>query len=97
MQLLPGFELEYERRHRDLWPELEALLKAKGISNYAIFLERESGKLFACLQVADEDRLAELPAEQVMQQWWAYMSDIMITHEDQSPLARPLQEVFYLP
>jgi L-rhamnose mutarotase len=31
-----------------------------------------------------------------MRKWWAFMKDIMETNEDDSPVAIPLKEVFYL-
>ena len=97
MKLLPGFEAEYERRHETIWPELVTLLKQAGISDYSIFLDPDNLTLFAFLKVEEEALLATLPAKEVMKKWWAYMSDIMETNEDQSPVSRPLQEVFYLP
>ena len=33
MQLHKGFEEEYEKRHNELWPELEKLLKETGSSS----------------------------------------------------------------
>ena len=39
MQLHPGFIDEYKKRHDELWPELKALLKESGISDYSIFLD----------------------------------------------------------
>ena len=30
MAVHPGHEAEYERRHRPIWPELEAVLRAHG-------------------------------------------------------------------
>ncbi len=33
----------------------------------------------------------------IIQKWWDYMSDIMETHDDNSPVSIELQEVFYLP
>ncbi len=35
--ILAGREAEYERRHREIWPEMVENLKAQGISNYSIF------------------------------------------------------------
>ncbi len=97
MKVLPGFEQEYERRHETIWPELVTLLRQAGIHNYSIFLDRETLNLFAFLQAEDETLLGALPAQEVMKKWWAYMSDIMETNEDLSPVSRRLQEVFYLP
>ncbi len=97
MKLLPGFEEEYQKRHAAIWPELAALLKQAGISEYAIYLDRETHTLFGILQAADLRALDELPTHPVMKRWWHFMSDIMETNEDDSPVRIPLQEMFYLP
>ncbi|MGA0211688.1 MAG: L-rhamnose mutarotase, partial [Flavobacteriaceae bacterium] len=47
MQLKKGCEAEYKKRHDALWPELKSLLFQHGIDSYYIYLEEESGKLFA--------------------------------------------------
>lgn len=97
MQLHKGCGDEYERRHKMLWPELQALLSDSGIREYSIFLDEASGHLFGVLKVTDQNRLKELPSSPVMRKWWAYMKDIMDTHADHSPVSIPLREVFYLP
>lgn len=96
MKLFPGREAEYQKRHDEIWPDLQRLLKETGIHDYSIFLEKETGHLFGVLTVKDPGRLDALPQHEVMQRWWAYMADIMETNEDQSPVSIPLQEVFYL-
>jgi L-rhamnose mutarotase len=96
MKLHPGQEAEYQRRHDALWPELEALLKQTGISEYSIFLDPETNALFGVLEVENPVLLDELPKHAVMQRWWAYMSDIMDSNADHSPVSIPLKEVFYL-
>ena len=50
MKLHKGFEEEYKKRHDELWPELEELLKETGISEYSIFLDRETNILFGVLK-----------------------------------------------
>ena len=97
MKLFPGFELEYKKRHDEIWPELSALLKDTGISDYAIFLDEETNSLIGVLKVTDKALLDTLPANAVMQKWWAYMGDIMESNPDNSPVSTPLKEVFYLP
>lgn len=97
MKLHKGFEAEYRRRHDTIWPELQTLLHDAGIREYSIFLDEASGTLFGVLQVADAARLDALPAQAVMQRWWAYMRDIMESNPDNSPITTPLKEVFYLP
>jgi L-rhamnose mutarotase len=97
MQLNKGCEAEYLKRHNTIWPELQLLLKANGISEYSIFLHPKTLQLFGFLKVIDEVVLDDLPKEAVMKKWWHYMKDIMETNEDESPTSIPLTEVFYLP
>ncbi|HVS95426.1 MAG TPA: L-rhamnose mutarotase [Puia sp.] len=97
MKLRPGFEAEYRRRHDAIWPELSRLLHDTGIREYSIFLDPQTLVLFACLRIADAEALDALPAQPVMQRWWAHMQDIMETNPDHSPVTLPLNEVFYLP
>ena len=97
MQLFKGFEAEYTRRHNELWPELQALLKKAGISEYSIFLDETTNSLFGFMKANDPKTLKDLPAQPVMQRWWTYMKDIMETNVDHSPVSIPLKEVFYLP
>jgi L-rhamnose mutarotase len=96
MRLFKGKEEEYKKRHDAIWPELEGLLKSTGVSDYSIFLDKETNDLFGILNIEDPSQLDRLPQHPVMQKWWAYMSDIMETNQDLSPVSIPLQEVFYL-
>ena len=96
MKLLPGNGEEYERRHREIWPDLVALLKEKGIHHYSIFLDKNTHQLFAFLESENEAARHSLAGEEIMKKWWLYMKDIMETHDDNSPIATPLQEVFFL-
>ena len=96
MQLHRGKEAEYKKRHDELWPELSALLKSNGVSDYSIFLDESTNSLFGVLNIVDLKNLDNLPEHPVMQKWWKYMSDIMDTNSDNSPVSIPLKEVFYL-
>lgn len=97
MHLHKGFEAEYEKRHKELWPELQELLKMSGISEYSIFLDEATGELFGVMKAEEGHKISMLPAHPVMKKWWAYMKDIMDANPDQSPVSIPLREVFYLP
>lgn len=96
MKLFPGMKEEYRRRHDEIWPELKEALKASGISNYSIFLDEETGDLFAVYDLAEENAIDKLPDLPVMKKWWAYMKDIMESNPDNSPVSKPLEEVFYM-
>ena len=96
MRLNPGMEAEYTRRHDEIWPELVDLLRASGVSNYSIHLDRETNTLFGYLERRDDHTMDDLPNHPVMKRWWAYMGDIMATNPDGSPIATPLTETFYM-
>jgi L-rhamnose mutarotase len=49
----PGYEEEYKRRHDELWPEMDACLRAAGIRNYHIF--RHGLTLFGYFETDDLD------------------------------------------
>ena len=96
MKLKPGCEQEYKKRHDAIWPALVNILKESGIEDYSIFLDETTLDLVGVMKISDPGNLDELPARQVMQEWWHYMSDIMETNPDHSPQVISLKEVFYL-
>lgn len=96
MFLLKGFEEEYKKRHAEIWPELEDLLKESGVEDYSIFLDEETHVLFGVLKCSNEIKYQNLPLQPIMQKWWEYNKDIMQTNEDNSPKSISLEEVFYL-
>jgi L-rhamnose mutarotase len=97
MRLLPGMEAEYEARHDVLWPELEALLRDAGISDYAIWLDSETDLLLGHLTRTIPHAMDDLPNHPVMQRWWKEMAPLMATNADDSPVATPLRRVFHMP
>ena len=97
MKLFAGCEAEYKKRHDEIWPELSALLKQSGVSEYSIFLDEQTNSLFGFLKTTDKQALDKLAAQPLMNKWWAYMEDILESNPDNSPVSIPLTEVFYLP
>ena len=95
MRIKPGFEAEYRKRHDEIWPELSRLLKTAGIRDYSIYLDKNTGILFAVQKLTDNNTNNDLPNHPLMKKWWAYMADIMETNPDNSPVSHPLEEVFY--
>jgi L-rhamnose mutarotase len=96
MKLKPGFEAEYQKRHDEIWPELSLELKAAGISDYSIFFDERTLQLFAVQKLAEGHTATQLPQTAIVKKWWAYMTDIMETNADHSPVALPLREVFHM-
>lgn len=96
MYLKPGYEAEYERRHREIWPEVKQLLKESGVSDYSIYQDKDTNILFAVQKVSGEASSQDLGDNPIIQKWWAYMADIMETNPDNSPVSIPLKEVFHM-
>ena len=96
MRLHQGCEDEYRRRHDEIWPELVALLKDAGISDYSIHLDRETNILFGVLWRSDDHQMDDLPTHDVMKKWWAHMADIMDSHSDNEPVVTDLVTVFHM-
>ena len=96
MKLKPGHEAEYEKRHDEIWPELAEILKQAGVSDYSIFLEKSSCKLFGVLKRSPDHNMDALPLDPIVKKWWSFMADIMETHPDNSPVAEELDLVFHM-
>lgn len=96
MQLNPGMRDEYVRRHDEIWPDLVALLREAGVSDYSIHFDQETNSLFGVLWRRDGHTMDDLPNHPVMRKWWAHMADIMQTRPDNEPVAVPLETVFHM-
>ena len=94
LYLIKGNEVEYQRRHDEIWPELSAAIKEAGILDYQIFLEPRTGHLFAYQKRRSDHSVDLLPGLPIMRKWWDYMADIMEVNADNSPVVQPLERVF---
>ncbi|QJD84987.1 L-rhamnose mutarotase [Cohnella herbarum] len=92
IQIRPGTEEEYKRRHVDVWPEIKANIKKHGFFNYSIYLNGTT--LFAYMEHdGDFDAsFAAMQAEPIAAQWRNHMSDIIIRDENMG--FRFLERVF---
>ena len=96
MSVQPEAVATYRQRHDALWPEMRDLLKDHGVHNYSIFLDRSRGLLFGYVEVDTVERWSAIAQTPACQRWWAFMSDIMPSNPDNSPISQDLEEVFHL-
>jgi L-rhamnose mutarotase len=76
LEVRPGYEDEYKRRHDELWPEMEVALKASGITSYTIF--RHGLTLFGYFETADlQATINALSQDETNKRWSEYMAPIM--------------------
>lgn len=96
MSVHAGMAVEYEKRHRPIWPELEEALIAHGVTNYSIFINEETGQLFGYAEIENEEQWNAIATTDVCQRWWAHMKELMPTNPDNSPISTELREVFHI-
>ncbi|MHB1106558.1 MAG: L-rhamnose mutarotase [Lutibacter sp.] len=96
MKVFPDKVDEYIKRHNPIWKELEETLKSHEVSNYSIFWDEETNLLFGYAELESEVKWNEIANTDVCKRWWGFMSDLMETNADNSPVVIPVIEVFHM-
>jgi L-rhamnose mutarotase len=96
MELTPGCEEEYEKRHNPIWQDLIDVFAQHGVHNYSIFLHEAGHQLFGYVEIEDEARWAAIAQTDACRRWWKHMQDVMRYNDDGTPWAVGLREVFHL-
>ncbi len=92
-RLKEGCEVEYERWHRQVWPEVLEALRGAGICNYSIF--RRGRDLFAYFEVKDlEAALAHMEGNAANERWQEKMNQLMET-DDESNSWKSMPQIFF--
>jgi L-rhamnose mutarotase len=98
LKLRPGTEAAYDEAHAAVWPEMLALLKRAGISEYSIF--RRGQTLILSMRVEDFDATWDkIEADPVNTRWQAAMAPYFDQMDPLEPGERfpMMREVFYMP
>jgi L-rhamnose mutarotase len=98
LRLRPGTEEAYEEAHTRVWPEMLALLKRSGVSEYSIF--RRDQLLILTMRVDDfGETWKKIEADPVNTRWQQAMGEYFAPLDPLRPGERfpMLKEVFYLP
>ena len=76
LEVRPGYEVEYLKRHDEIWPEMLEALRTAGIRNYNIF--RHGLTLFGFFETDDlAATKAYLRTSEVDKRWGEWMAPIM--------------------
>ena len=89
---------EYRERHRAVWPEMQAALRATGWGNYSLFLG-DDGLLVGYLETEDfAAAQAGMEASEVNARWQAEMAAFFELRGGERPDTgfKRLEEVFHL-
>jgi L-rhamnose mutarotase len=91
MSVEPRHQTEYVRRDNPIWAELEQALLQHGVQTYSIFLDAETGDLFAYAEVESEDGWRAIASTDVCRRWWRHMRAVMPSNADDSPVSHRYQ------
>lgn len=93
LEVRPGYEDEYKKRHDEIWPEMLETLKVAGISNYNIF--RHGLTLFGYFETDDlkaaQTHLAGCPINAKWGEWMGPIMKIDVDPQTNFPYLLPLQ------
>tara|TARA_B100000315_G_scaffold126612_1_gene116444 strand:+ start:53 stop:373 length:321 start_codon:yes stop_codon:yes gene_type:complete len=93
LEVRPGYEEEYKKRHKEIWPEMIQMLKESGVRNYSIF--RHGLTLFGYFETDNlENTIANVNRSEINRKWGEHMAPIMkieIDPERNFPYLLPLQ------
>jgi L-rhamnose mutarotase len=98
LRLREGAAEGYEKAHREVWPEMLALLKSAGISEYSIY--RRDDLLILALRAADfEATWSRIENDPINLRWQQTMAPLFAPMDAVRPGERfpMMEEVFYLP
>jgi L-rhamnose mutarotase len=96
MSVHEGRHEDYAHRHDPIWPELEDALLDHGVRSYSIYLDAQTGDLFAFAEIESEERWNAIATTDVCRRWWRSMRELMPSNPDDSPISRDLREVFHI-
>ena len=91
MRLKPGCYDEYKRRHDNLWPELTAAMRGRGIS---MVIYRHEEYLFVYGTATSQQAWDELGGDPVTPRWNTYMAQVLETDAQGDIIFIPLTQAF---
>ena len=93
LEVRPGYEEEYKKRHEEIWPEMIQMLKESGVRNYSIF--RHGLTLLGYFETDNlKNTISSINQSEINRKWGEYMAPIMkieIDSERNFPYLLPLQ------
>ena len=94
LEVRPGYEEEYRRRHDAIWPEMVDALRKAGIRNYSIF--RSGTDVFGYFESDDLEAAGAYMAEQEVNARWQDAMAELLEHRVPDAGPQALEEIFRL-
>lgn len=95
-ELAPGMEAEYERRHKEIWPDLVQAIKDAGFSNYSLFRRGRKVIAYAECHPNSQSALNRLELQDVSLDWNSYIRSIMTSAVDSEGRLFTYDEMWHL-
>lgn len=96
MEIIPGQEAEYERRHREIWPELVDALREAGVRNYSLFRRGTTVIAYAECHPDAATAFGKVGATEVNTRWAQWFRDVLAKHTDPNGNLFDAAEVWHL-
>jgi L-rhamnose mutarotase len=96
MEIVPGGEAEYQRRHDEIWPELVTALRDAGVRNYTLFRRGTSVVAYAECYPDAAAAFGAVGATEVNARWAAWFDDVLVRLTDDEGNLLEATEVWHL-
>lgn len=80
MEIIPGREEEYQRRHDAIWPELVDALRNAGVRNYSIFRRGTTVIAYAECHPDAATAFGKVGETDVNARWAEWFTDVLAQH-----------------
>ena len=96
MEIIPGREAEYQRRHDEIWPELVTALHDAGIENYSLFRRGTSVVAYAECHPDAATAFGRVAETEVNARWAEWFTDVLAEHTTADGALIEAREVWHL-
>ncbi len=96
MHLVPGMEAEYEKRHDEIWPDMQAAVNEAGFRNYTLF--RRGTQVIGYAECVPDIAtvLSQMGAHEVNTRWGESLSHVIASMTDETGDLIRYTEVWHL-
>ena len=95
-ELAPDEEAEYERRHKEMWPEMHAALQMAGFKSHSLFRRGRDVIAYAECEPTAAAAVAALEKMEVNVRWSGYMRSLMTRSVDSDGNFFIVDEIWHL-
>lgn len=95
-KIRPEHIAEYQRWHREIWPEMLAALSASGYHNYSLFMRESDGMVFGYYETPDAAAAGAAMAQQAVNTRWQQAMEPFFDTLENGQRVAALTEVFHL-